>query len=123
MRIWLIYLVASAAVAGCAAILSGLWLAGPAREGVWVGLGLAWLVQALAFAVFLVACGRSPGHVIAGWTAGTALRLVVLTVVAWLVITGRWGVPPDSTLIALAGGLFGLLLLEPVVYRFRVAER
>lgn len=123
MRAWGIYVAASAALALCAGSLSALWLTAPARQGVWVGLALAWLVQIVSFAVFLLVSRRSAGLVIAGWTAGTALRLVALTVVAWLVITGRWGVPAASTLMALAGGLFGLLLLEPVVFRARLAER
>ena len=52
----------------------------------------------------------------AGWTAGTLLRLAAIVLLAWLTIADVWKLPAEPTLIALATAIFGLLLLEPVIF-------
>ncbi|NIR45021.1 MAG: hypothetical protein GWN99_11630, partial [Gemmatimonadetes bacterium] len=51
------------------------------------------------------------------------LRLATLGLLAWLTLTGALRLPAEPTLIALALALFGLLLLEPVVFRHNLGVR
>ncbi len=95
----------------------------PARVGVWAGVATAWLVQVAAYAILLATTVRRPKAIVVGWTAGTFLRFVSLGLVAWLTLGGLLALPPEPTLIALAVALFALLLLEPVVYRYRAGTR
>ncbi len=107
----------SAALVGVAASAIGLWFDPQARLGIWAGLGVAWTVQAAAFAILVAAAARRPKLVVAGWTAGTILRLGTLALVAWLCLGEVWSLPPEPTLLALVATIFGLLLLEPVIFR------
>lgn len=123
MKRWIIYAGTSALLVGLSALLIGLQFEPPARYGVWAGLAAAWLVQAAAFAVLIAATNRRAQLVLAGWTAGTFLRLLVVGLLAWLTLGGTLGVPAEPTLISLVVAIFGLLLLEPVVFRHNLGVR
>lgn len=123
MKKWVIYAVAAGALVGLTALAVGLWMDPGVRAAVWIGLGVAWLVQAIAFAILLAATHRRPKLVIAGWTAGTLLRLGALGALAWLTLGGVWGLPAEPTLLAMVAALFGLLLLEPIVFRHQFGDR
>jgi hypothetical protein len=116
VKTWGIYVAASAVLAGMGGAASSLWLQPDVRSGVWAGLGAAWAVQVVAFALLLLVAHRGAGRFLAGWTAGTVLRVAALCAVAWLLLSGRWSLPAEPTLLALASGLFFLLLLEPLVF-------
>ncbi len=80
----------------------------------WMG-ALAWAVQVALFAPLLAARGRR-NVFLAAWGGGTLARFVVLGAAAWWVWhTGA--LPLAPALLALAGFLFLLLLLEPVFFR------
>lgn len=87
------------------------------RFGIRVGLASAWLAQILAFALLLAGSVRKRG-VVAGWTAGTLVRLGTLAGLAWLSLGGLWELPLEPMLIALVAALFVLLILETVVFQF-----
>ena len=71
-------------------------------------------VQVFAFAALNHYRGRLNGF-LAVWVGGTFLRMGVIAVVAVVVIrSGMEGAVP--MLLALAGFLFGLLLLEPICF-------
>jgi hypothetical protein len=102
------------------------WVLYAAISALLVGLSasvVGWLVQLAAFALLLAAAGRRADLVVAGWTAGTVLRLVVLGLLAWLSLGGVLGLPAEPTLLALVFGLFALLLLEAAVFRRRLVGR
>jgi hypothetical protein len=113
----MIYAGASALLVGLSALLIGLQFEPPARYGVWAGLAAAWAVQGAAFAILIAVTSRHAKLVLAGWTAGTFLRLLVIGLLAWLTMGGILGIPAEPTLISLVIAIFGLLLLEPVVFR------
>ena len=123
MKRWIIYAGTSALLVGLSALLIGILFEPPARYGVWAGLAAAWLVQAAAFAILIAATSRRAQLVFAGWTAGTFLRLLVIGLLAWLTLGGTLGVPAEPTLISLVIAIFGLLLLEPVVFRHNLGVR
>lgn len=123
MKKWAIYAVTSALLVGVPALLISLMFEPPARFGIWAGSASAWLVQALAFALLIVATEHRAKLVFAGWTAGTMLRLVGVGVLAWLTLGGILGLPAEPTLVALVVALFALLLLEPVVFHYRYGAR
>jgi hypothetical protein len=83
----------------------------------------AWLVQAAAFAILIAATRRRAQLVVAGWTAGTFLRLLVIGLLAWLTLGGTLSLPAEPTLLSLVIAIFGLLLLEPVVFRHNLGVR
>jgi len=120
---WVIYTATSALLVCLSAVLIGVMVEPPTRSGIWAGLGSAWLVQAAAFGILVAAAGRHAKHVAAGWTLGTVLRLGALGAMAWLSLGGRLGLPAEPTLLALVISLFALLLLEPVVFRYRLGTR
>jgi len=123
VRRWALYAAISALLVGFSALAVGFVFEPQVRLGIWAGLGSAWLVQLAAFAILLAAAGRRAKLVVAGWTAGTVLRLVVLGLLAWLSLGGNLGLPAEPTLLALAFGLFALLLLESAVFRHRLGAR
>ena len=123
MRGWVLYAAISALLVGLSASVVGFLFEPQVRLGIWAGLGAAWLVQLAAFALLLAAAGRRADLVVAGWTAGTVLRLLVLGLLAWLSLGGVLGLPAEPTLLALVFGLFALLLLEAAVFRRRLAGR
>lgn len=96
--------------AGLAALLRPEALAAVA----WMG-ALAWVVQVVTFAP-LLASRRRGNAFFAALGGGTLVRLAVLGAAAWAVWrTGS--LPLAPALLALAGFLFLLLLLEPVFFR------
>ncbi len=76
---------------------------------------LAWAVQLVAFAL-LRAARRDTRLFLTAWVGGTVVRLGLLGVVGFWVMRSR-AVPAAPALLALAGSLFGLMLLEPVFFR------
>lgn len=116
---WIVYAASSGVVVAVAGGLVSVWLGPPERAGLWAGLVLAWAVQALAFAILVVSVNRSGVRLIVGWVGGTFLRLATLVAAGVLIVAGRWPYPSEASLLALAGGIFGLLLLEPVILRSR----
>ncbi len=123
MRKWAIYAGISAIFVGLSALILSFAFDPPARSGIWTGLATAWLVQAVAFAILIAATRRRAKLVLAGWTAGTFLRIASLGLLAWLTLGGVLKLPPEPTLLALVAALFGLLLLEPVIFRHSVETR
>jgi hypothetical protein len=120
---WIIYAGTSALFIGLSALLIGILSEPPARYGLWAGLAAAWLVQAAAFAILIAATSRRAQLVLAGWTAGTFLRLIVVGTLGWLTLGGMLEIPAEPTLISLVIAIFGLLLLEPVVFRYNLGVR
>lgn len=106
-------LVAAALVAVVAAVaLIVDRAAGPAIA--WMG-GLAWAVQVVLFLPLVATRGRGKAF-FAAWGAGTLARFGVLGLAAWGI--SRSGVLPIApSLLALAGFLFALLLMEPMFFR------
>ena len=119
---WAIYGAVSAILVVSAGLLITLWFDPQTTLGIWTGLASAWAVQAAAFAILLLAARRRAGLVVAGWTAGTVLRLAAVGVLAWLTLSEATTLPAAPTLLALVAGLFGLLLLEPVIFQRRRSE-
>ncbi len=123
MKRWAIYAGTTALLIGIPAASIGLAFQPPVRNGIWAGLAVAWLVQAAAFALLLAAARRRAQLIVAGWTAGTLLRLGALGGVAWLCLGGLVAIPAEPTLLALVSALFALLLMEPVVFRREFGTR
>lgn len=115
MRAFAAYLGTALLVLAGATALLWPWLDGPGRAGVAAAAALALGVQAVAFALLVRyrTCGRAFFTVLAG---GAALRLGAVVLAALAVLHWRI-VPAAPTLLALAGFLFGLLLLEPLFLR------
>jgi hypothetical protein len=86
-----------------------------AARAVWVGTGVAFVAQLVAFAL-LVHCRGRANLFIAGWLGGMLLRFGALGAVAvWVTRSGA--LAPPATLLSLVGFLFLLLLLEPLFLR------
>lgn len=119
MKTWLVYGGVSVLLVVLGGVLAG-YLDPSSRVAIWVGLSLAWVVQLAAFAVFLGVVRWRPRLIVAGWTAGTFMRLLALAAIAWLSVKQVWSLPADVTLVAAVAGLFVLLLLEPIVYRYHL---
>ncbi len=123
MNRWAIYAVTSAVLVGLSALVTRFVAEPPARVGIWVGLAAAWFVQIVAFAILVAVAARRQKLMLAGWTAGTLLRLIALGGLAWLTLGGVWRLPAEPTLIATVIALFALLILEPVFFRYRLGTR
>ncbi len=123
MRRWAVYAGISAVLVGASALVIGYAFQAAERLAIIAGLAVAWLVQAIAFGILLVMARRQPKLVLAGWTAGSILRLAVVGLAAWLTLSGVLALPAEPTLLALVAALFVLLLLEPVVFRYRYGAR
>lgn len=109
----------AAACAGLVLITAGVvtpLLPPGARAGLWVAGGGAWLLQ-LGAAGAWVRWGSSPTRFLAvmAWSAGA--RLLAIGAAGAAV----WRLPdllhPVSTLVGLAGYLFMMLLMEPMMLR------
>lgn len=85
-------------------------------QAVWVGAGVAYGVQLIAFALLLW-LRPQPQLFMIGWLGGMALRFMALAVVAfWVSRTDA--LPRATTLVSLVGFVFLLLLLEPLFLRW-----
>jgi hypothetical protein len=93
------------------------------RLGIWVGLTAAWTAQTVAFAALLATVRRRAASIMAGWVVGTFLRLLVIGGLAGLTLGGILALPPEPVLLTVAVALFVLMLLEPVVYHYRLGAR
>lgn len=86
------------------------------REGILFAAAIALPVQVGAFWALQRLRGEVTGFLTA-WVGGTFLRVAVIAVVAMAAIRSDMeGAVP--MLLALVGFFFGLLLLEPVFFRF-----
>lgn len=100
-----------------AAVVMGLWplLDAAGRGGVLLAAAVAVPVQVTAFTILIRFRGEA-NRFLAAWVGGTVSRMGVIAVVAVVVIRSRQeGAVP--MLLALAGFLFALLLLEPVYFK------
>jgi hypothetical protein len=121
MRAFFSYLVVSALVVVSIAALLASWIVPSAAGTIWSAAGLAYLVQAVAFAALTHARGSRLGWVVA-WGSGTLLRLlVVLGAALWVARSD--GIPAAPLLLSLAGFHFLLLVLEPVFFRTGMRSR
>lgn len=118
MNRWSIYAGASTFLIGLSGLIIYLIFEPDARVGILSGLAVAWFVQLGTFGVLLSAARRDTRGFLAGWMLGFVARLASVGAVAWLTLSGPLGVPAEPTLIALAIGLFALLLLEPAIFRW-----
>lgn len=103
-------------------VLLGLWpfLDSASRSGVFAAAAIAVPVQVVAFAVLNHYRGHLSGF-LAAWVGGTFVRMAVIAAVAVVVIrSGTEGAVP--MLLALAGFLFGLLMLEPIFFGVEPSE-
>jgi hypothetical protein len=80
------------------------------RYALWLGAGIAVVVQ---LAAFTVARAMRHRNVIAGWGLGVVLRFVALAVFA-LVVAPALGLPLTAALLGLAVFLFLSTLVEPL---------
>lgn len=89
-------------------------LGGAAGRAIWWAAGVAYLVQVGAFAVLWTMRGRAV-RFFAAWGGGTLARMLVVG--AGALLARGAGLPLAPLLVALAGFLFVLMLLEPLVFR------
>lgn len=119
-------LLSYALVGGFIVVLGG-WLAARmvgegASTAVWVGAGLAYGVQLIAFAFLLLVRRREDVTIWIAFGAGMLLRLgVVLAAALWLV--GYAALDPAPLLLSLVGFLFVLLILESALFRVGMRSR
>jgi hypothetical protein len=82
---------------------------------VWLGAGVAYAVQVLAFAVLVVGRRRPMGFV-AGWGGGIALRFVALAGMAiWVTVSDSYH--QATALLSLVAFMMVLALIEPLFLR------
>ena len=92
------------------------WIDDPGRRGLLAAAAVAWPMQVLAFGVLLA--NRSDlRRFLFAWVGGTLIRMVLIAAAA-LALTQWTTVAMVPTLLGLAGFFFGLLLLEPVFFRY-----
>lgn len=91
------------------------WLDPSRQGGLWAAGAVALVIQVGAFAL-LVRWRERMNRFLAAWVGGTLVRLAAVGLVAWAVFL-RGEPDPLTTLLGLAGYLFGMLLLEPVFFR------
>lgn len=103
---------AASGLAALAVVTGLLWpfLDGGGRQGVMVAAVVAWPLQVLLFGLMVRWRGELPRFLLA-WLGGTVVRMGVVLGGGLLLVTWA-GLEPLPTLLAMAGFLFGLLLLE-----------
>jgi hypothetical protein len=85
-------------------------------NAIWLGAGLAYVIQLIAFAFLLKLRGHATMFMTA-WLAGMILRFGAVALCAlWLYKTDA--LPRGPTLLSLVGILFMLVLLEPLFLRW-----
>ncbi len=114
LRSWSLYAVACIASIAIVGWLLTLGFTGP-RDAAAIGLSaiLATIVQLTAFAITKMLASR---HLVAGWGAGSLLRLLTLVIYAVLAVKVL-GVAPVAALVSLATFLFISTLIEPLFLR------
>lgn len=106
----LLFAVVSGVVIGLAGVLFGLAYSSDAgRHAIVASAVLAWVAQAMAFAI---AWRLRTWNVIAAWTLGMLLRLVVLMLYG-LVGVRALSLPPEAALVSMAVFFFLSTLIEP----------
>jgi hypothetical protein len=120
MRRWLWYAVLSAGFTAVATLAAWPFLDLAGRRGVMFAVALALPLQLALFGGLIAQPSGSPGF-LAVKVGGTLLRLAVVGI-ATLVVAGNESIDTLTALLALAGLLFVLLLLEPWVLRGRGQE-
>ncbi len=103
-------------------IIAGLWpwVSPSARTGILVAALVVYAVQMAAF-FLLVRYWRDQKRFLLVWVGGTVVRMGVILLAA-LIVSQSEALPVATTLLALAGFFFGLLLLEPLFLRPRGVE-
>ncbi|MFI5250661.1 MAG: hypothetical protein ACHQTF_11860 [Gemmatimonadales bacterium] len=106
----LLFAVVSGVVIGLAGVLFALaYSTGAGRRAIVASAVLAWVAQAMAFAI---AWRLRTWNVMAAWTLGMILRLVVL-VLYGLVGVRALSVYPEAALVSMAVFFFLSTLIEP----------
>lgn len=111
MKVTVRYLGAGTLAAMVALLLAWPFLEPASRRGMAIAFGVALPAQALFFGLLVRAQAR-PAAFLRAWVAGMLGRLGLLGGFGVLVAL-RPELPPLATLVAFAGILFGLILLEP----------
>ncbi len=113
---------AGAGATGVAVVILALWpfLDPASRLGILIAAAVALPVQWVAFAALMRFRGK-PNGFLGVWVGGAALRFTVVGLVAFLAIS-RGVEGSIALLLALAGFLFGLLLLEPMYFKPDASE-
>jgi hypothetical protein len=119
MRLVGAYGAACGALVGVTALALAPWLGPSRREGLWAAGAVALVIQVGSFALLVRWRGQT-NRFLAAWVGGTLARFTAVGLVAWAIVA-RGEPDPLTTLLGLAGYLFGMLLLEPVF--FRIASR
>lgn len=115
MRAWGAYALTALGLTAVAAALTARLVDAPSTTAVWIGAGVALLVQLAAFGA-LVALRDKGTLFLVGWLGGMLLRFGAVGVMAvWLSRTDA--LPRAAALVSLVGFVFLLLLLEPVFLR------
>lgn len=86
-------------------------MASAVRQAVLVSVALGVVVQAAAL---IVARRMGRDRVMAGWGAGSLLRMVTLIVYGWLVVPAL-GLPLAPALLSLVIFFFVTMLIEPLL--------
>ncbi len=106
----LLFAVVSGAVIGLAGVLFGLAYSSDAgRLAIVASAVLAWVAQGMAFTI---AWRLRTWNVMAAWTLGMLLRLVVLMLYGLLGVRAL-SLPPEAALVSMAVFFFLSTLIEP----------
>ncbi|HLV44529.1 MAG TPA: hypothetical protein VKY39_06205 [Aggregatilineales bacterium] len=115
MRAWGAYALTALGLTALAAAVTAWLVEAPSTLAVWVGAGVALIVQLAAFAALVALRDRGPLF-LAGWLGGMLLRFGAVGVMGvWLSRTDA--LPRSAAMVSLVGFVFLLLLLEPVFLR------
>ena len=109
------YALACAALVAVTAGIAGALLPPDAGPGLWVAGGAAWGIQVVA-AGARIRYGSRPERLLAVWGWSTGGRLLAIGLAGWAVYRFE-ELHPVSTLVGLAGYLFAMLLMEPMLLR------
>ena len=114
VRSLMLYALSAAAAIAALAWLLSLGFDGPGdAAAIWLSAAVAIVVQLVAFGVTRA---LAPRNVVAGWGAGSLLRLLTLVIYALLAVKVL-GVPAAPALVSLATFLFVSTLIEPLFLR------
>jgi hypothetical protein len=116
LRAWTAYALTAAVVVGVTGVAASLLGGAAITKAVWLSAALAYVLQAIAFALLLVVRDRAELFM-AGWLGGMVLRFGAVGVLAFY--ASRYTtLPLAAFLLSLVGFVFLLLLLEPVFLRW-----